>query len=222
MPQVHTKTRQYEGFTLVELLMAMLIAGIVLTGVYSVYSVQQKSYYSQQDLIQLQGKLRTAIHFMEREISMAGCDPTGNSGAGIVVATGAMIRVQEDVDGDGDASEYSEDITYGIYTSSDGTKKLGRKSPVTANYQPVVQHVDVVDFVYLDEDGQVLSSPVSDTRKIRSVQVTVLVRAEKEDPSFIDTTTYKNQQGTIIFGPANDHFHRRIISLEILCRNLSF
>ncbi|MBN1907686.1 MAG: prepilin-type N-terminal cleavage/methylation domain-containing protein, partial [Deltaproteobacteria bacterium] len=62
------------GFTLVELLIAMAIAGVVMAGVYSAYSSQQRSYLAQEQVAAVQQNLRVAMYFMEREIRMAGCD----------------------------------------------------------------------------------------------------------------------------------------------------
>ena len=39
------------GFSLIELLMAIAITGIVVGGVYSVYFTQQKSYFAQREII---------------------------------------------------------------------------------------------------------------------------------------------------------------------------
>lgn len=208
------------GFTLVELLLAMVLAGVVTAGIYSLYRSQQRSFAAQDELSQLQARMRAALYFLERDISTAGCDPTGTAGATILYADSSVIRVTEDRNSNGDATEYNEDITYSLYTSS-GIKKLGRKTPATASNQPVVQYIDALDLVYLDKDGNALSTPVSDTRKIRSVQITLLGRTAKVVPGYKDTTIYTNQQGDVIFGPANDGYRRLLLTTEVLCRNLT-
>ncbi len=209
------------GFTLVELLIAVAIAGIVMGGIYSVFLSQQSSYEAQAQVTALEQKVRAAMYFMQRDISMAGCDPSGNAHAGILTAGSHSIRLTEDLNSNGDSTEYNEDVTYDLYTTG-GIQKLGRKSPFTASNQPVVEDVDALDFLYFDAAGNVLPTPVSDPSRIRSVQITLVVRGEKTDPRFSNTTIYRNQAGTSIFGPANDHFRRRLLTAEVMCRNLAF
>jgi len=224
--QEDRRGRFSQGFTLVELLIAVAIAGIVMGGIYSVYRSQQSSYVAQAQVTALEQQVRAAMFFMQRDISMAGCDPTGHANAGILTAGSNFIRFTEDLNGNGDPSEYNEDIAYSLYTSK-GVQKLGRRSPYKKNNhlvsnQPVVEHVDSLNFVYLDAAGNVLLTPVSDPSRIRSVQITLVVRGDKADPHFSNTTIYRNQFGARIFGPANDHFRRRLLTAEVLCRNLAF
>jgi len=208
------------GFTLVELLVSVALAGIVTASLYSLYRSQQRSFAAQDELTQLQAKMRTAIYFLERDISTAGCDPTGNAHAGIALADSSSIRITEDRNANGDASEYNEDITYSLYTSG-GIKKLGRKTPYTSFNQPVGEYIDALNFVYLDAHRNPLPTPVSNPKDIRSVQITLVGRTAKSVPGFKDTTVYKNQQGETIFGPANDGYRRLLMTTEVLCRNLA-
>ena len=75
-----------QGFTLLELLVVILILGVVMAGVYSVYTSQQKSFLIQEDVAEMQQNLRAAMFSMVREIRLAGCNPTGKATAGIVTA----------------------------------------------------------------------------------------------------------------------------------------
>ena len=168
-----TTSNNSPGFTLVELLMAMAISGILMAGIYTAYRSQQRSYIAQEQVAALQQNLRVAFHFIEKEIRTSGCDPTRNSGAGIHTANPSAIRITMDITGgetdgidndgdgsideddeakfgDGDTNDVNEDVTYSLYTS-DGIQKLGRKSPSTAYNQPVAENIDALDFVYLDQ-----------------------------------------------------------------------
>jgi type IV pilus assembly protein PilW len=211
-----------QGFTLVELLVAVAIAGVVMAGVYSVYVSQQGSYEAQLQVAAIEQKARAAVYFLNRDIAMAGCDPAGNADARILLADAHSIRFTEDLNGNGDAGEYNEDITYSLYTSKDGIQKLGRKTPFAANYQPVAENVETLDFVYLDHNDQVLATPVAHPSLIRSVQITLVVRADTMDPRYTNQHIYSNQQGQTLLGPNNDHFRRRLMTTEVWCRNLSF
>jgi len=65
-----------KAFTLIELLLALAISGVVMAGVYSAYYSQQKSYITQEQVAAMQQNLRAAMYIIQREIRMAGCDPT--------------------------------------------------------------------------------------------------------------------------------------------------
>jgi type IV pilus assembly protein PilW len=60
------------GFTLVELLVAMVISLVVMAAIYSTYHSQQKSYLVQEQVAAMQQNLRSAMYNMAREVRMAG------------------------------------------------------------------------------------------------------------------------------------------------------
>jgi type IV pilus assembly protein PilW len=212
-----------DGFTLTELLIAMAIAGIVMAGVYSAYSSQQRSYIAQEQVVAVQQNLRVAMYFMEREIRMAGCDPKGSAGAGIRTASPKDNDGDSNIDeadeanfGDGDTNDVNEDVTYSLYTSG-GIQKLGRKKPSTNN-QPVAENIDALNLVYLDKD----ENPTITLAEIRSVQITLLARTARGDRGFKNTTVYTNQQGDQIFVAPGDNFRRKLLTAQVNCRNLDF
>lgn len=60
------------GFTLVELLIAMLVSSIVLLAVFSLFWAQQRTFKQQSELARNQAQLRAALHVVARDIRMAG------------------------------------------------------------------------------------------------------------------------------------------------------
>jgi len=204
------------GFTLVELLIAIAIGGVVMAGICSAYYSQQESYITQDQVSAMQQNLRAGLWFMEREIRMASYDPTGTANAGIVTANATSIRFTLDLNADGDTDDSNEDITYALYDSDgDGDSDLARKVGVENN-QPVADNVDVLNFVYLDQAGDIATT----LPDIRSVQVTLVARAQRPDTRYTDTASYANQQGEQILSTQNDNFRRKRLTAEIKCRNL--
>ena len=63
------------GFSLVELLIAMAVGLVVLAAVYSVFIIQNKTFSSQEDMVEMQQSVRAGMDMMAREIGMAGYDP---------------------------------------------------------------------------------------------------------------------------------------------------
>jgi prepilin-type N-terminal cleavage/methylation domain-containing protein len=125
--------KDVRGFTLIEILVAMVIAAIVMTSVYSVYYSQQRSYIIQEEVAAMHQNLRAAMSIMEREIRMAGCNPTGNaSNVGFLDNQANRIQFTEDVRGkdpgdppDGDTGDTDEDISYYL-TDADGDGEVDR------------------------------------------------------------------------------------------------
>ncbi|MBV5326183.1 MAG: prepilin-type N-terminal cleavage/methylation domain-containing protein, partial [Chlorobium sp.] len=52
------QVKKNEGFTLVELMITMLLAGIITAAVYSAYRTQQRSYVTQEQVAELQQNIR--------------------------------------------------------------------------------------------------------------------------------------------------------------------
>jgi type IV pilus assembly protein PilW len=230
------KMRNNKGFTLVELLVSMAVGGIVLAGIAMAYRTQQRSSIAQEQVCAMQQNLRAAMQLMEREIRMAGYDPEGSAGSGIQTANAASIRftldihdgVDNDADGfvdefdeagntDGSSNDINEDITYlRLDPDGDGVFDLFRRDASVAGDQPIAENIDALDFVYLDEDGNVTGT----LDEIRSVQITIVARTDRRDRGFTDSVTYRNQQNVSVFGPAGDNFRRKQLTAEVKCRNL--
>jgi prepilin-type N-terminal cleavage/methylation domain-containing protein len=64
--------RKEKGFTLVELLVAMAISGIVVAAVYTAFVTQQKSYTVQDQVAETQQNARVGLDLIAREVRMAG------------------------------------------------------------------------------------------------------------------------------------------------------
>ena len=58
--------------TLIELLVALTISGILVAGVYRTFVSQQHTYTVQEQVVDMQQNVRLAINRMTREIRMAG------------------------------------------------------------------------------------------------------------------------------------------------------
>ena len=68
------------GFTLVELMIALVLGLVVIGGVISVFLSNQQSYRTNQALGEVQDNSRTAFEFLARDIRNAGLTGCGNSG----------------------------------------------------------------------------------------------------------------------------------------------
>ena len=217
--------RSNQGFTLVELLVTLVVSGVVLAGICSTFYSQQTAYLNQEQIIAMQQNLRVAIYNMEREIRMAGHDPNGDAGAGIVTANANSIRIAQDLTGNGgtgdpdkDVGDPGEDITYSLQDADgDGDMDLVRNDHNGAGIQMIAEDIDALNFVYLNQNGL----PTTLLADIRSVQITVLAKTGLPSRGYVNKTPYQNQQGQTIFIPlSGDHFRRRLLTAEVKVRNL--
>ncbi|WP_199100419.1 prepilin-type N-terminal cleavage/methylation domain-containing protein [Dyella sp. ASV21] len=75
-----TKRTQSRGFTLVELMVAMLLGLVVMGGVVSVFITNQQVYRSNRALSDVQDSARLAFEMIARDIRIAGLTGCENSG----------------------------------------------------------------------------------------------------------------------------------------------
>ena len=84
-----------KGFTLVEILVALVIDFIVLAGIYAAFYSQQKSHVKEQQVVDAQQNVRGSAAFMTREIRLAGMDRKAASVAGILVAGSSSVFAKD-------------------------------------------------------------------------------------------------------------------------------
>jgi type IV pilus assembly protein PilW len=208
-----------QGFTIIELLVGMVVFLLALTAIYSTFQAQHKSYLMQQEVAAMQQNLRAAMFYMQREIRMAGCDPTGDANAGIVTANSDSISFTEDVRGDsagsdpdGALDDPNENITYNL-DDSDGD---GIDDELDRNNQTVAQNIDALNFVYLDANG-IETAVLAD---IRSVEITIVARISRPLRDSPNNREYFNQRNTQILSAQGDRYSRKRLTSAIKCRNL--
>ena len=208
-----------QGFTIIELLVSMAVFLLAIGAIYSTFQAQHKSYLMQQEVAAMQQNLRAAMFYMQREIRMAGCDPLGTAGAGIVTKNSDSISFTEDVRGDsagsdpdGALDDPNEDITYNL-DDSDGD---GVDDELDRNNQTVAQNIDALNFVYLDANG-IETAVLAD---IRSVEITIVARISRPLRDSPNNREYFNQRNTQILSAQGDRYSRKRLTSAIKCRNL--
>lgn len=159
-----------EGFTITELIIAMGMSLVVMGAIYSLFQTQQKSYVHQERVATVQQNLRAAMFMMEREIRMAGCNPTGTitPAPGIVTAGANTIQVTMDItdtagtgDPDGVINNDREDVTYDL----NGTD-------LRRNGQVVAEYISSLTFTYWNANGDGTSE---------RVEVNIVAQTQKGD-----------------------------------------
>jgi len=188
---VNVKT---DAFTLVEILIAMAMVGIVMAGIYTVFISTNRSYHTQDRVADAQQRVRVGIDFMVRDIRLAGLDPAvdpaidpvDGNGAGIKEATATTLRLTADFDmngvidnGDGASPVNQERITYD-FSNNTLRRQLYENTGNATGWQTLINDVSALVFTYRDASGFIIPVPVSAANlpNIRTVEISMEVEGE--------------------------------------------
>ena len=195
------------GFTLLELLIVMALFSLVMTGVYTAYRSQQKSYLVQEQVAAMQQNLRAGMFYLSQAIRMAGYDPEDTAIPGLVSAMPGFTSDGATCD-DTTIAFTLDDNANRVIDSNDTEKvafrlsdqmTLERFSTGAIRWQTVVENVESLRFTYLDGSGNVTGTLAD----VRSVQVALTVRTALPDRDY-----------------PGDGYRRRTLTSRLQCRNL--
>ncbi len=181
------------GFSLVELLIAMALGLFMLTLLSNTFLLQSRTYSAQEQETQMIQTTRAAMDMMARELSMAGYDPA-SAGFDGVDLNSAKLRIRADLNGDKDASDTNETITYQFDTAN---KRINRNTG--SGDLPFADNVTAFTFEYLDVNGATASSAAG----IREVKLTITARTEKPDKNYPLNGGFRTQTLVCRVTPAN-------------------
>ncbi len=173
-------TSNKQGFTLIELIIAMALTLISMGLIYSGYKTQQEAHANERLTVDMQQNARSALAFMRREIRMANYAPRALNGIdddvdgsideadesvvrGFQTVSANRLNFTLDINADGDDLDDNENITYGFDNADDadgdgiadtGAAVLGREHRSGTGLQPLAFDVHAAAFAYaFDEDG---------------------------------------------------------------------
>ncbi len=116
--------RRQQGFTLVELLIAMALGGALIVGILAVWQSSQQAYLWGAEAAEVQQNLRVAMDQMVRTIQHAGLNPTNQIWGGatqndpaFVAFRGAgtsCLRLYADLDGNNVVSGANENVVFNL------------------------------------------------------------------------------------------------------------
>ncbi|PLX48029.1 MAG: hypothetical protein C0613_12155 [Desulfobulbaceae bacterium] len=225
-----TDKRDEAGFTLVELVVSMLLTGLIAIGIFSAYKAQQDNYVMQEQVAEMQQRIRAGMDMMVMELREAGYDPDITGDPGIITATATTLEftlaaqddgVDNNDDGTTDEDGELKTLEYSLYDQSGNgvDDTLGRKVD-SGNQMPLIEGVDEMELNYILADGTEVTTPTTaQINDIRSVQISLLVRATNSDPEFNQNTSYEFGSGATS-ATYTDNFRRRLLIATVQFRNL--
>lgn len=203
-----------KGFSLIELMIALALSGIIIGAIYNLYLKQSKSYVIQDQVAEMQQNGRVAIDMIVRDIRMAGF--RGNPpNAGVTTPISPTnsstapdsITIQYD-DGSGSVTTVTYDIS--------GTD-------LRRNTQPLAENIEDLQLAYIFADGDEDNLPddgdsdtTNDSGDIRAVRINILARTSGEDPSFSGNRPQLEDHAA----GGTDGYRRRLFTTVAKVRNL--
>lgn len=202
-----------KGFTLIEIVIAVVMFTILSTVMVAVFVPFNRNNTDQQVITDVVQKLRSALAYMEAEIKLAGLDPEESNNFEVETADSTVFTYDYDT-----PDPANDNIFDGVLNASATRPERktfrflnGRLEEVTnlglidpAPVETLIPSVDAANssFVYLDEDRNIIPTPVSVTRlgDIRMIRIVL----SAEQPS--------GRSGNIA----------RTMDTLVLCRNLYF
>jgi type IV pilus assembly protein PilW len=185
-----------KGITLLELLTALVICGIVIAGVYRLFIAQSKAYTVQDQVVEVQQGIRSAMEILLRDLRMAGFD-SDNVGSTITITNPIIV---------GDHSvtvsyEYDNTTQYTVtYSREAATKRLLRQltttkddgSSIAGPQETVLENVEAFDFTYgvdTNNDGALdswVSAGAIGIGKVVAVRVGLTANPDQTNPDVKD------------------------------------
>ena len=179
--------------------MALAISSIVMGAIYSVFTITNKNFTTQNVAAGVQQSLRSAIGLMSRDIRLAGMDPIGTDNFGIEYASATKIRftldskdsVTHEFNGVVDEAKF-EQVTYDLQ----GTQIIQTLDETVTTTTPdaaaLINNITELKFEYFDAaNGNLIDYGLTPPRvpndklaDIRSVDITVSIQepAGRDEP----------------------------------------
>ena len=205
-----------KGITLIELLVAFAICGLVVAGIYRVFLAQTKAYTVQDQVVEVQQNIRSGMEILLRDLRMAGYD-SDSSTSKITIANPILVDLAK---GDHEVTvnyEYDDthryEITYSL-TGGSLTRQLTIHPDVggaTTTTDAILENVDALNFEYgVDNNGDGVLEWVPaagiGTAKVVAVRVTLTAKPDQTNPdvkewvsprTLITTVALRNQTFTL-------------------------
>lgn len=184
-------TRASNGYTLIEVLVALGLSLLTMSAVYSLYVQELKAQGVRENVLNMQQQARVVVDLVSREILMAGYDPRGvnrdadltNNFNGITYDPD-KLTIKADLNGNGITNDANESIVF-VY---DAASHMLRRNTGGGN-QPFGEDIEAFVVDYFDQAGK----PTSDSQAIRQVGITVTARTSNADPQYPNNAGYRTE-----------------------------
>lgn len=226
-----TIVEQTAGFTLIELMIALLLSSIITAMIFTAFRSQEKNYETQEQIIDIQQNLRAALEIMSEELRMAAYNPYDQATVGFSEATETKMVFDFvadwdniDNDNDGTTDEFTEvlQVTYELSDiDNDGDFDLVRQENDDVSTKTyLAENISRLEFFYNLEDGTSSTTLTNDQYDdVRSVQISILAQSAKNINITSNKDTYTTGSGAV-WQVLADGYRKFFTSKTIYCRNV--
>ena len=160
--------RSQDGFTLVELMVAMSIFLLILVGIFQVFDPSSRAYSTSERKLGVQQNARVAMDAMARQIRMAGyfpenidADPANDLANPIQAATQSALSVAGDLDGTGASNAFTFCLNgSGLWRVRGAIGAAGSYTcPSGAQADLMAESVTALSFAYFSATNTPIRSP---------------------------------------------------------------
>ena len=183
------------GITLIELLVAFVICGIVVAGIYRVFVAQTRAYTVQDQVVEVQQNIRTAMEVLLRDVRMAGYDSDSLTSK-ISIANPILVDL---VKGDHEVTvnyEYDDTHQYGVryFLENGNLRRELTVSPFggvpSSTTDTLLENVNALNFTYgvsINDSGALdrWATNVADingNEKVVAVRVVLTAKPDQTNP----------------------------------------
>lgn len=210
-----------KGFTIIEILIALVISTIVGGAIAMLYQSQTRIKTTQSLITGMNQNIRTALYFLENEIQMAGYTPKNDG-----IITAGIISPQQaasitftyvadedgfDNDNDGitDANDFDGELATIQFLVSG--ENLIRRDVTHNDDKVIVNNIENIEFIYK-------TNPDSSV----TVDVSLLAKTSRALPDRHNTgnQTYTTPSGTNWNISTDLNNGRQLFTASVLCRNI--
>jgi prepilin-type N-terminal cleavage/methylation domain-containing protein len=234
------------GFTITEVMIAMVIASAIVTTIYQTFHSQQRSYTMQSGTAAMEQNLRSGLYLLTRELRSAGYNPQQTPTDSSVPTTNfrvvtsfpapndqvvvnyttnhSMVAFTLDNDGSGAIeANRNEQIAYKFDNTTKTLQRFNDAQTDTAKkWETVAGNIDAIYFTYFDQKKNITTDPGN----MQYIEISLLARTAKPDSKYTNKTVYTTKEGINICplatcpnGYFGDHYRRRLLTTTIQIRN---
>ena len=221
-----THYKREQGVTLVELMVALVIAGLIFAGVYQVYINSIRTNTLQEQIVDMQQNARVVMAQLMRELRLAGYDPT-TLAAPAAITNAIMVNPSEldpnaantyvlgmraDFDGDNDVEVVQYSIDY-----PDPTHPVLMRQVDNNVAEEFAYNIENLELTFYDADnckmGDAASPCPYNNANVRRIHLKLTARTDLPDKDFSDPNFATDPD------PVKKNYRRRIIEGDVILRN---
>ena len=191
--------RNDKGLTLIELLVGLVICAMVVAGIYRLFVSQSRAYTVQEQVVEVQQNIRSAMEVMLRDLRMTAFDDDRTPLVNVVQP--ALVPGDQSITVRYELNNAPYEVRYWL----DGAMNLWRTETTSAgsNAEEILENVEALNFTYgvdENEDGAMddrnangqlddwVASGSIGTLKVVSVRVSLTARPTQTSPDVQNVT----------------------------------